>query len=170
MHQGCQALTAVTIACVMGLGCVFGARCGLSVGHRRVAAMKHSCATAVIAVTWECIGMYPILSSLGLMRLSMRRFVTACLAFLVFGAMLSTSPAGAGEVLTADKTLATCACGEVAPAAVLPDTSDGDIDELAGHVFLASRITPASGVVSPLSSEGLRQRSAQSIRAPPQHL
>lgn len=132
--------------------------------------MEHSCAALVIAVTWKCSGLHPVLSSLRVMRLSMRRFVTACLAMLVFGAMLSTAPMGAGEVPAADKALATFSWGDASPAALLPDTSDGDIDELAGSVFLSARITPASRVVSRPSAEVLHHRTAQSIRAPPQYL
>ena len=37
----------------------------------------------------------------------MRRFVTACLAFLIVGAMLSTSPVGLAGVQASDKALTT---------------------------------------------------------------
>ncbi len=101
----------------------------------------------------------------------MRRFVTACLAFLIVGAMLSTSPVGLAGVQASDKALTTAFSWDAFQLGTpLLDTHEGDSDQLAAFVFLASWGAPASGLVSPSSAHGHRHRTALSIRAPPQYL
>lgn len=100
----------------------------------------------------------------------MRRFLTLCLAALVFGTMLPTSALGAEGITASGKAQAVLAWDDLNPDAMLTDTNDGDIDELSAPVFLASWDASASGPVPPSAAEGPRRRTGQSIRAPPQHL
>ncbi|WP_275286946.1 hypothetical protein [Halomonas elongata] len=100
----------------------------------------------------------------------MRRFLTLCLATLVFGAMLSTSALGAEGVTASGKAQAVLAWDDLNLGATLTDTNEGDIDELSAPVFLASWDASASGLVSPSAADGPRRRTGQSIRAPPQYL